>query len=141
MTIFASNKKMSSQSQPRLKLSSLTFTKRNLKIRNMIQKTLKKYYKSIAFQNKLCTFCAFYFSKKLHDYVFFNLFVYKGMTIKTELFVKRITYLSLKKSFAILKKIMEHEFNFFKVQKAQKEREFNCSCKFMTLTTHDFHFC
>ena len=58
----------------------------------MIKKTLKKYYKSTAFQNKLCTFCAFYFSKKFHDYVFFNLFVYKGMTIKTELFVKRITY-------------------------------------------------
>ena len=39
------------------------------------------------------------------------------------------------------RKLMEHEFNFFKVQKAQKKREFNFSCNFITLTTHDFHFC
>ena len=62
------------------------------------------------------------------------------MTIKTELFVKKITY-HWKNPLQSKSKLMEDEFNFFKVQKAQKEREFNCSCKFMTLTTHDFHFC
>merc|ERR1711951_52555 len=36
---------------------------------------------------------------------------------------------------------MEHEFFFFQGSNSSKKREFNFSCKFITLTTHDFHFC